>query len=112
MRDDGSSYINSIHRADLVGSIIHLLNTGTPGETYNVADNEPVTQLDFFRWLSTQLNKPLPPSAPAEANRKRGVTNKRVSNAKLRSTGYTLIYPTFREGYGAQIRKLQNTAET
>ena len=40
--------------------------------------------------------------------RKRGVTNKAVSNRKLREElGYQLKYPTFREGYAAEITRLR-----
>jgi hypothetical protein len=48
----------------------------------------------------------LPPSVPenAEATRKRGVTNKRISNRKLKETlGYAFRHPTFREGYAAEV---------
>jgi nucleoside-diphosphate-sugar epimerase len=107
LRDDGSAYINHIHLQDVAAGIVHLLSAGTPGETYNLVDDEPITQLTFFQWLSNQLGKPLPPSAPADPTRKRGLTNKRVSNAKLRSTGYTFLYPTFREGYLAEIQALE-----
>jgi nucleoside-diphosphate-sugar epimerase len=106
LRDDGSSYLNNIHLQDVTAAIMHLLSAGTPGETYNLVDNEPITQLSFFQWLSKELGKPLPPSAPADPTRKRGVTNKRISNAKLRSTGYTFLYPTFREGYLAEMQAL------
>ncbi len=106
LRDDGSSYINNVHLQDITGAIAHLLNAGTPGETYNLVDNEPITQLTFFQWLAKELGKPLPPSAPADPSRKRGITNKRVSNARIRSTGYTFLYPTFREGYAAEMRAM------
>ena len=53
---------------------LELLDNGEPGP-YNVVDNEPVTQIEFFRWLASILQKPMPPSAPADSNRKRGVTN-------------------------------------
>ena len=43
----------------------------------------------------------------AEATRKRGITNKKISNQKLKKElGYRFKYPTFREGYAAEIRKL------
>jgi NAD dependent epimerase/dehydratase family enzyme len=71
-----------------------------------VVDNEPVTQIDFFRWLSEVLKKPMPASAPADPNRKRGLTNKRVSNEKLRASGYQFRYPTFREGYSSEMQRL------
>jgi len=34
-------------------------------------------------------------------NRKRGLTNKRVSNAKLRGTGWAPRYSSFQEGLAA-----------
>lgn len=106
LRGDGDAFINSVHLDDVVGSLFHLLTRGRPGEIYNAADSEPVTQLEFFRWLSSTLHKPMPLSAPADPSRKRGLTNKRVSNAKLLATGYSMLYPTFREGYGEEMRRL------
>lgn len=106
MRNDGSAWINMIHVEDLGASIHHLVEHGKPGEIYNVTDDEPVTQHDFFSWLSHRLGRPLPPSAPADPHRKRGLTNKRVSNAKLKSTGFRFSYPSFREGYSAEMQRL------
>ena len=107
LRDDGSSWINMIHVDDLAAAIAHLLTLpDLPAPIYNLTDDEPVTQLDFFTWLAKALNRPLPPSAPADPNRKRGLTNKRVSNARLKSTGFRFTYPTFREGYAAEMRHL------
>jgi nucleoside-diphosphate-sugar epimerase len=106
LRDDGSSWINMIHVTDLASAITHLIDRGVPGEIYNVTDDEPVTQVDYFQWLSHQLARPMPPSAPADPARKRGATNKRVSNAKLKSTGLVFQYPNFREGYAAEIQRL------
>ena len=108
---DGSRWLNMIHRDDVVGCILAALEHGKPGEIYNAADNEQVTQLKFFEWLATELKRPLPPrlQAGAEARRKRGVTNKRVSNAKLRrELKYEFQFPDFRKGYGAEIAGLGN----
>jgi nucleoside-diphosphate-sugar epimerase len=106
LRDDGSAWINMIHVDDLAAAIAHLINHGIPRETYNATDDEPVTQRDFFQWLSAQLNRPMPPSSPPNPNRKRGITSKRVSNAKLKATGFQFTYPTFREGYNPEIEHL------
>jgi nucleoside-diphosphate-sugar epimerase len=105
----GERYLNMIHRDDLAGAIIAALQRGQSGEIYNVTDDEPVTQLEFFRWLSERLNKPLPPvrSEGEPSSRKRGFTNKRVSNQKLKSElGYLLKFPTYREGYTSEIRRI------
>jgi nucleoside-diphosphate-sugar epimerase len=109
LRGEGETWINMVHLEDIAGSIIHLLEKGGGNEIYNVIDDEPVTQKDFFAWLATRLGKPMPPSAAPDLNRKRGLTNKRVSNGKLRSTGYLFRYPTFREGYESEIQRLKLT---
>ena len=69
-----------VHREDVAGAIIAALERGSPGQVYNVAYYEPARQIAFFEWLSSELNRPLPPSAPATAagDSRRGVTNKRV----------------------------------
>ena len=105
---DGTRWLNMIHRDDLIGVIIAALENGKPGEIYNATDNEPVSQLTFFEWLAAELKRPLPPkvAADAEAWRKRGVTNKRVSNAKLRAElKYEFQHPDFRAGYKTEIAR-------
>jgi nucleoside-diphosphate-sugar epimerase len=100
----GGRFLNMIHRDDVVSSVIKALESGRG--IYNVADDEPVTERDFLRWLAKNLGRELPPSVPESElhSRKRGVTNKRVSNAKLRTElGLTLKYPTYREGYRVEI---------
>ena len=98
---DGSHWLNMIHRDDVAGCILAALEHGKPGEIYNTVDDEPVTQLKFFEWLASELKRPLPPGIPAnaDARRKRGTTNKRVSNAKLRTElKYEFQFPDFRAG--------------
>ena len=111
---DGSRYLNMIHRDDLVGCIIATLKSGRAGEVYNAADDEPVSQLHFFQWLAQAVDKPLPPSAPEnpDAVRRRGVTNKRVSNHKLKmELGHRFKYPTFRQGYTMELLRLNRAFE-
>lgn len=109
LEGDGSRYLNMIHRDDVVGAIIAALQSDAPvPSVFNVVDDEPVMQRDFFLWLAGQLDKLMPRSVPAdaEANRKRGVTNKRVSNQLLKKMlGYQFKYPTFRQGYAAEIER-------
>jgi nucleoside-diphosphate-sugar epimerase len=117
----GERVLNMIHRDDIVGAIIAALKSGRAGEIYNAVDDEPVTQLAFFEWLSATLGKELPPCAdeasgnlvPAEtAERKRGRTNKKVSNRRLKmELGYQFKYPTFRQGYTAEILRLDRAGK-
>jgi nucleoside-diphosphate-sugar epimerase len=106
---DGGRFLNMIHRDDLIGCIIATLKNGRAGEIYNAVDDEPVSQLHFFQWLAQAVDKPLPRSAPENPgeNRKRGVTNKRVSNRKLKmELGHQFKYPNFRIGYSAELLRL------
>jgi nucleoside-diphosphate-sugar epimerase len=104
----GDRFLNMVHRDDVVGAIIAALHHGQPGEIYNVADDEPVTQSDFFRWLSEALGLPMPPFADAPAAGKRGDSNKKILNRKLKSElRFLFRFPTFRQGYTAEIQRLQ-----
>jgi len=107
---DGARVMNMIHRDDLIGVIIAALERGEAGQIYNAADNEPVSQRDFYGWLAGELKRPLPPQIPADAEawRKRGVTNKRVSNAKLRAElKYEFKFPDFRAGYAPEVARVK-----
>jgi nucleoside-diphosphate-sugar epimerase len=98
MEGAGGRWVNQVHRDDLVGAIMLMLEKASPREVYNAADNEPVRLFDFYVWCATRLRLPMPPSGAADPNRKRGLTNKRVANGKLRTLGWSPRFPTFREG--------------
>jgi nucleoside-diphosphate-sugar epimerase len=105
----GDRILNMIHRYDVIGVIKAALKDAPSGRVFNVADNEPVTQLELFEWLSQRLGRPLPPTVSelSLGSRRRGVTNKRVSNSRLRDElGYEFKYPTFREGYEAELSQI------
>jgi len=73
-----------------------------------------VTQANFFQWLAEELGREPPPMVPEnpEADRKRGVTNKRVSNRKLKmELGHQFKYPNFRIGYSAEILRLERAGK-
>ena len=111
---DGSRFLNMIHRGDLIGCIIAARKSGRPGEVYNAVDDEPVSQANFFRWLAATVGKYPPPSVPENPveDRKRGVTNKRVLNRRLKmELGYQFKYPNFRKGYTAEILRLEHAGE-
>lgn len=110
----GDRIINMIHRDDVVACVAAALKSGRPGEVYNAVDDEPVAQIHFYRWLSETLGKWMPPAATeAEtAERKRGRTNKKVSNRRLKmELGLQLRYPTFRQGYSAEIKRLEEAGQ-
>lgn len=110
----GDRIINMIHRDDVVAAIVSALKNGRPGEIYNVVDDEPVAQIHFLRWLSETLGKHMPPHATEAENgaRKRGLTQKKVQNRRLKmELGCALRYPTFRQGYTAEIKRLDDAGQ-
>jgi nucleoside-diphosphate-sugar epimerase len=90
-------FVNQVHRDDIASVLLLLLNREavTSGQIYNVTDDQPLLQSACYGWLAQRLNRTLPPIRRSDRPRKRGDTNKRVSNAKLRRLGWTLGYPTF-----------------
>jgi nucleoside-diphosphate-sugar epimerase len=109
----GERLINMIHLDDVAGVFVAALKSGRAGEIYNAVDDEPVAQLHFFRWLSETLGKWMPPFVEEEETaRKRGLTRKKVSNRKLKmELGYQFKHPTFRQGYTAEIMRLEKAGE-
>ena len=97
LEGEGERVLNSIHQTDAV-SALALLADAKPGGIFNVTDNHPVTQREWFEWVCGMLRMKLPPAGSRDLNRKRGWTNKRVSNKKLRALGWEPRYPSFREG--------------
>jgi len=97
-------FVNQVHRDDIASALFLLLNRAqTSAQIYNVVDDQPLLQSECYHWLAQRLNRPLPPTRKSEQPRKRGDTNKRVSNAKLHQTGWTPDYPTFRDAMEKSI---------
>ena len=92
-------FVNQVHRDDIAFALFLLLNQEVEGnQIYNVVDDQPILQSECYRWLVQRLNRPLPPIGKSAQPRKRGDSDKRVSNAKLRRLGWTPQYPTFVDG--------------
>jgi nucleoside-diphosphate-sugar epimerase len=96
---ENDRYVNQVHRDDVAAAFFVLLERQRPpGEIYNVVDNKPVSLSECYRWLAERLDRPLPAAGGSPTKRKRGESNKRVSNAKLRALGWAPRYPSFVEG--------------
>lgn len=97
-----SPHTNRIHRDDAAAAIVHLTTTSAPTDVLYVGvDDEPSRLDDVLTFVADELGSPVPPSAPPRGRQAGG--DKRLSNARLRGTGFTFEYPTFREGYRAVI---------
>lgn len=97
-------YSNRIHSEDCVGIMAHLMNYDKTDSLYIGVDNEPTLTCEVYEWLADQLSVPqdiehLEPTENSRAQR----SNKRLSNAKIRATGYEFKYPSFADGYGEML---------
>jgi nucleoside-diphosphate-sugar epimerase len=101
---ENDRFVNQVHRDDIASALFFLLSRKAEGaQIYNVIDDQPILQSECYRWLGQRLNRPLPPIGKPKGPRKRGDSNKRVSNARLRRLGWTARYPTFVEAMEKSI---------
>lgn len=91
---------NRIHQGDAAGAVAHLLTLDSPEAVYLGVDDEPSPICDVYRYVAELIGAPPPPEG-TEA-RAPG-SNKRCSNARLKSAGYRFEFPTYREGYRAVL---------
>ena len=98
----GARYLNQAHRDDIAAALVHLVALSKEHSVLpsivNVTDDQPITQREAYSWLAAKLNRPLPVVAAPPGERKRGASNKRVSNRKLRALGWKPAFPSFAIG--------------
>jgi nucleoside-diphosphate-sugar epimerase len=107
IEEQGERLLNQIHRDDAASAIYFLL-THKPeitNEIFIISDNKSLTQQTVYEFLASYFSKPFPPSGPRDLNRKRGWTNKQLSNKKLLSLGWKPNYSSFVDA----IKDLSNT---
>ncbi len=109
LEEGGVRWINQIHRDDAASALAHLGSPTVAPGVYNVTDNTPVTQRNVYGWMAEILNRPLPPEGPADLNRKRGWTSKRIRNAKLRASGWAPSFPSYRDALPQLLSALEET---
>lgn len=101
---DGLRWMNFCHRDDAARAIAAAVDRGVTG-LLNVADDCPVQQGDCVRALAEMYGRPAPPGVPADLDRKRGWTSKRVRNDQLRAVGWAAAHPSFLEWARAEIAR-------
>jgi nucleoside-diphosphate-sugar epimerase len=95
--DSSDRLINQVHRDDIVSALVLLAERRAEcrGEIFNVVGDAPISARDAQAWLSSRLKKSVSTRAGKARASKRGQSNKRVSNGKLRALGWEPRYPTF-----------------
>ncbi len=90
-------WTNRIHRDDAARCLAYLIHLHQAGKSiaplYVVTDSCPVAQYEVLHWLAGKMGLDVAKTAPLVSG------GKRMSNQKLRSTGFELRYPDYRSGY-------------
>ncbi len=92
---------NRIHVADIARAIHHL-GERQLGGIFNVTDNEPSPPQDVVAYAADLMGVAVPPDIPFDdadltpMARSFYGENKRVSNAKIRQSGFQFLYPDYR----------------
>ncbi len=101
---DRMQYLNLIHRDDCAGVLRHLMLLEGPETVYNAVDDAPMERGALIAALAARIVVPVPPSRPADASPdpQRG-GNRKVSNARLRASGYEFHFPSPVLGYTTSL---------
>jgi nucleoside-diphosphate-sugar epimerase len=113
----GRAIMSWIYIEDAVSATVAALERATPGQAYNIVDDEPVRLHDFFTLLAQMFSVPPPASLPGWVFRLAVpyaytflTTTMRVSNARAkRELGWTPSAPTYREGIARVAKALGET---
>lgn len=106
LKGNPKQWINQVHRDDVIQAIRFLMRLKSSKkncEIFNVTDDTPVQKEDYVKWICQKLKQPIPkwddrPVISNGMSRKGFQTSRRISNEALRKLGWTLAYPSFREG--------------
>jgi nucleoside-diphosphate-sugar epimerase len=98
---DASHWANRIHVDDAATAIVHLLQLPDPRPLYLGVDDTPLPLHVLYDHLASLVGAPLPPQGAGPA----GVGSKRLSNARLRASGWAPRWPDARDGYAALMRE-------
>ncbi|GAA0916489.1 NAD-dependent epimerase/dehydratase family protein [Rothia nasimurium] len=95
-------FANRIHVDDAAASLVHVLALDKPASLYVGVDDTPLPIDVLYDHLADLLGVPHPADGPGPA----GVGSKRLSNARLRQSGFHCRWPDSREGYTSLLPPL------
>ena len=93
-------FTNRIHRDDAAAVLKHLMLIDKPKALYIASDDQPAPRYDVVKWLAEAQGA----TAPTGLTDEHANCGKRVSNQRLRDSGFSLSYPDYRVGYGAVLK--------
>lgn len=106
---NGRNVLSFIHADDAGGAYRLLVERPTPGEIYNLGDDQPATLGEVARAQAKALGAPAPFTTPGWLVRliagpysgAAALSHNTVSNRKLKALGYAFKYPTYHSGVTA-----------
>ena len=94
----GEYWVNLAHRDDSVAALMHVLALENAPALLNPSDGSPERARTVARWLASAVGND--PDALIFGNgAQRSRNDQRVSNAALRSTGWSPLFADFRQGF-------------
>jgi nucleoside-diphosphate-sugar epimerase len=94
-----SHWVNRIHIEDAATAVLHLMNLSKPQPIYVVTDSTPLPMRVLYDALAKLVGGPIPPEGAAPTS----VGSKRLSNARLRGSGFSFKWPDSRIGHAALV---------
>jgi len=94
---DPPHWANRMQVDDAASAIVHLLDLPGALPVYIGCDDTPLPLHELYGYLAELLGAPAPAAGSAPA----GVGSKRLSNARLKSSGFVPRWPDARAGYAA-----------
>lgn len=92
-------WANRIHIDDAAAAIVHLLELADPLPLYLGVDNTPLPLDVLYDHLAALIDATPAADGPPPA----GVGSKRLSNARLRASGFVPRWPDARDGYAVLL---------
>ncbi len=116
--DNPGHLFSRIHVDDIAQTLIASINQPSPGQIYNLCDDEAAEQQVVEAYAAELLGIEPPPLVPFDEVIKEMLPiaktfwqdNRRVNNARIKNElGVKLIYPTYREGLTAIYQSSSRT---
>ncbi len=104
---DSNRWTNRIHRDDAARFIVFLCNKVAAAEfvddCYIGTDDMPALLYEILTWMTKMLN-----IEPLKVKVSETIVGKRLSNQRMRKSGFALRYPDYKAGYSEVLKGLYN----
>ena len=90
-------YTNRIHIEDAARILVHLMQLENPDSLYLGVDSSPSAKNEVISFIAEKLGAEL--SQIKDTGNSPMRSNKRCSNKKILESGFSFLYPSYKEGY-------------